>query len=420
VNEFRIAFRQHLRQPRYALAVVFSLGVTVGATTAVFSVVNAMVIRGLPFDSPQRLMWIASVRPDNPDAPFSLPEFMDYRRRTHTLPGLAAYANWNVSLAEDGITEKLTGARMSAGAFDVLRLSPAAGRLLIESDDRPDAPRAVVLSYRLWQRQFGGTPDAVGKTARINGESYLIVGVLPRHFPIPLLDIDAVTALAPDRDPLRHVRNSVNFLRLIGRLTPESDASRAQAELTGICRSLRQQFPVEYARKESVRVSRLQEALVGDFRRSMLLLFGAVVVVLATALANLLSFTLVRANGRRTELSIRIAMGASRFQLTRQLAAEAAVLAVAVAAIGLLIASQGIAAAVRWAPASIPRLGEVNVDISVVLFAAFETVLVAALLTAAPLGAVARLRAADALRAATRGGIGDRWNHRFRNAMVVA
>jgi len=420
VTEFRIALRQCVRQFGFALTVVCTLGVTIGATTAVFSVVNTVLIRALPFAAPERLVWIASVRPDNPRAPFSLPEFMDYRSQSRTLAGVAAYANWNVSLAEDGIAEKLTGARMSANAFDVLGVSAAAGRLLNDSDDRADAPLVVVLSHRLWERQFGGNADVVGKTARINGESYLIVGVLPRQFPIPLLDIDAVAALTPDRDPLRHVRNSVNFLRVFGRLNPGMSANQAQAELTAICRSLRQQFPVEYARKEAVNVTALREALVGDFRQSMLLLFGAVVVVLATAAANLISLALVRANGRRQELSIRIALGGSRLRLARQLMVEALLLAVVGSGLGCLIASQAIAAVTRWAPASIPRLGELSLDNTVALFVAAVAVLVTALLTAAPFGVTACIGAADALRLASRGTIGDRWNYRVRNAMVVA
>ncbi len=138
------------------MTVVCTLALAVGATTAVFSVVNTVLVRALPFASPDRLVWVASVRPDNPGAPFTLPEFMDYRSRTRTLSGLAAYANWSASLAGDGITERLTGARMSANAFDVLGVMPAAGRLLNDSDDRADAPRVVLLSNRLWQRRYGG------------------------------------------------------------------------------------------------------------------------------------------------------------------------------------------------------------------------------------------------------------------------
>ena len=420
MNELRIAIRQHLRQLPFALTVVVTLGVSIGATTAVFSVVDAVLLRALPFAASERLVWIASVRPDNPNAPFSLPEFTDYRSHTHTLAGLAAYANWNVSLVEDQGTEKLTGARMSANAFDVLGISPVAGRLLLDSDDKPDAPLAVVLSYRLWQRQFGGTAEAIGKTARINGESYVVIGVLPKRFPIPLLDIDAVTALAPDRDPLRNVRNSVNFLRFFGRLGSDTEASQAQSELTAICASLRQQFPAEYARKEAVKVIPLLEALVADFRQSMLVLFGAVIVVLAAALANLMSLALVRANGRWPELSIRVAMGASRLRLARQLAIEASLLAISGALLGWSVTAQVIAATKRIAPPSIRRLNEVELDFSVALFVAAITVAATVLLTATPLGAIARLRASDALRSATRGAIGDRWNRRVRHVMVIA
>jgi putative ABC transport system permease protein len=420
VSDLRIALRRHVRQPGYAATVVGTLALTVGATTAVFSVVSTVLVRALPFASPERLVWIASVRPDNPSAPFSLPEFMDYRSRTRTLSGLAAYANWSASMAGDGVTERLQGARMSANAFDVLGVSPAAGRLLHESDDRPDAPPVVVLSHRLWQRRHGGSPDVLGKAVRINGEPFLVVGVLPAQFPLPLRDLDVVTPLAPDRDPLRHARNSVNFLRVFGRLSPGLDAAQAQSELTAICRSLRQQFPVEYARKEAVGTLPLHEALVGDHRQSMLLLLGAVLVVLAAALSNLVSLAIVRANGRRAELSMRVALGASRRQITRQLAVEASLLAGAGSGLGWLLAAPAVGAVMRWAPALVPRLGEVSLDAMVAVFVTAVTALVTALLTAAPLGVIGATPAGDALRGAGRGAIGDRWNRRVRNAMVVA
>jgi putative ABC transport system permease protein len=418
VNEFRIALRQHLRQRGFASTVVFTLALTIGATTAVFSVVNTVLVRALPFASPDRLVWIASVRPDNPSAPFSLPEFMDYRSQTRTLSGLSAYANWSASLAGDGVTERLQGARLSANAFDVLGLSPAVGRLLNDRDDRADAPQVVILSYRLWQRQYGGAADVVGKTARINGEPFVMVGVMPAQFPL-LPGVDVVTPLVPDRDPLRHVRGSVNFLRVFGRLNPGSDAGQAQSELTTICRSLRQQFPVEYARKDAVKTVPLHEVLVGDYRQSMVALMAAVIVVLAAALANLVSLSLVRANGRRPELSMRIAIGASRFHLVRQLTVEALLLAVFGSGLGCVVAIEAIDVATMWAPVSIPRLGEVSADRTVVFFVIVVTAIVTALLTIAPLGAIPRARAGDAFRP-SRGAIGDRWSHRVRNVLVVA
>jgi putative ABC transport system permease protein len=418
-NELRAALRPHRRRPGYALTVVGTLAVAVGATTAVFSVVHAVLLRALPFASSDRLVWVASVRADNPSAPFTLPEFMDYRSQARTLSGLAAYAYWGASLAGDGVTERLTGARMSANAFDVLGVGPAAGRLLVEDDDRPDAPAVVVLSFRLWQRRFGGSALAVGRTVRINGESYVIAGVLPPQFPWPLRDLDLVTPLAPERDPLRHARGSVNFLRFFGRLGPSTPAAQAQAELTAICASLRRQFPAEYARKEAVRVIPLREALVGDHRQSMLLLLGAVAVVLAAALANLASLALVRASGRRGELSLRIALGASGGHLVRQLGLEALPLAALGCGLGGALAVPLTAAAMRWAPPSTPRLGEVRVDGTVIAVVVALTLAVTAILASAPLAVTARTRAGDALRPAGRGALGDRWSHRLRNAMVL-
>jgi predicted permease len=419
LNDLRVAIRQHLRQPGYAVTVICTLGLGIGATAAVFTVVDGVLVRALPYAAPDRLVWVASVRPDNANAPFSLAEFMDYRSRTERLSGLSAYGNWSASLAGDYATDRLQGARVSANTFDLLGSAPIAGRLLHESDDGPEAPPVVVISHRLWQRLFGGAFDIIGRPVRINAESFTVVGVLPPGFVLPILrDIDVVTTLNPEGHPLRHVRNSVNFLRFIGRLGPGTTVE-AHAELTGIASALRQQWPEEYARKEAARVVSLHEVLIGDYRQSMLLLLVAVVIVLATALANLMSLALVRANGRTAELTVRTALGASRRLLARQLAAEAALLAVSGSVLGLLVAQQAIALALQWAPTSIPRLTEVGFDGRTVMFIAAIAALVTALLTLAPLGTAVRARARDALRLATRGAIGDRWNLRVRNTMVV-
>jgi predicted permease len=418
-KDFSVAIRQFRRQPGFACAVVSTLGLAIGANIAVFSVVNAVLFRALPFTAPERLVWIMSVRPDNPAAPFTLPEYMDYRSRTRTLSGIAAYANWRASLAGDNITEGLQGARISANAFDILGLTPATGRLLRESDDRPGAPKVAVLSYRLWQRRFGGAAGAAGMSIRLNGESFAIAGILPPHFPLPLRDVDVFVPLVPDRDPTRYLRNSANFLRFFGRLNTGSSSEQAQAELTAICRSLRLQFPVEYARKDAVRTVALHEALIGDYRQSMLLLLGAVLVVLGTALANLVSLVLVRANGRRAELSMRVALGAPRLHLVRLLMVESMLLAMTGSGLGWMLATWAISIAVPWAPSSIPRLGEVSVDGKALGYLALIAMAATALLTVAPLGAVLRARAGDVLRMAGRGSVGDRWSGRVRQALVI-
>lgn len=419
LSDVRVALRQCRRQPGFALAVVATLSMAIAANVSMFAVVNAVLLRGLPYDEPERLVWITSVRVDNQNAPFSLPEFMDYREQTRTLSGIAAYANWSASIARDTGTERLQGARMSANSFDVLGLSAAAGRLLQQSDDRAEAPRVAILSYRLWQREFGGASGVVGSSLRINGESFEVVGVLPPHFPLPLREIDVVVPLAPDRDPLRHVRTSVNFLRVFGRLNKNTTAQQVQQELNGICHALRQQFPVEYARKTGVRTIALHETLVGDYRQVMLFLLGAVVVVLATALANLLSLVLVRTNDRRSELTIRLALGGSRIRLLRQLSVEALLLTSAGTAVGLVFGMWLTRAAAPWIPASIPRIGEVGFDKYVLLFTVTLSIAVGLLLSVAPVASLAAVRAADTLRLASRGAVGDRWQQYVRNALVV-
>ena len=418
-KDFAVAVRQFRRQPGFALAVVSTLALAIGANIAIFSVVNAVLFRALPFQSPERLVWITSARPDNPIAPFSLPEFMDYRSQTSTLSGLAAYAYWRANFAGTDMNEGLQGARISANAFDLLGVRPAAGRLLRESDDRPDAPKVVVLSYQLWQRRFSGATGAVGSSIRLNGEAFGIAGVLPPHFPLPLRDVEVFVPLVPDLDRYRYVRSSTNFLRFIGRVNPGVSRDQVQAELTTICRSLRQQFPIEYARKQAVQAVDLHEAMIGDYRQSMLLLFGAVLVVLGTALANLVSLVLVRANSRRAELAIRVAIGASRLHLTRQLLIESLLLALIGSGLGWMLANLFVSMAVHWAPSSIPRLTEVSVDGGVLSFAALITGVATALLTIASLTAVMREQAGDVLRS-SRGSLGDRWSVRVRQALVVA
>jgi putative ABC transport system permease protein len=418
-SDFVLTVRQFRRQPSFALAVVFTLALTIGANIAVFSIVNAVLLRALPFRDPERLFWIVSVRPDNPIAPFTVPEFMDYRSQTRTLSGLAAYAYWRANFTGTDVNEGLQGARVSANLFDLLGVTPVAGRLLSDSDDRSDAPRVVVLSYQIWQRRFSGTPGIVGTTLRLNGESFLVVGVLPLHFPLPLRDVEVFVPLLPDRDPYRYVRSSTNFLRFIGRLNPGVSKEQAQAELTTICRSLRQQFPIEYARKQAVRTVDLREALIGDYRQSMLLSFAAVLVVLGTALANLVSLVLVRANARRFELSIRVAIGASRLHLLRQMLIESLALVLAGSGLGWMLAKWMISSVVHYAPDSIPRLMEVSVDGRVFGFAVLTAGIATVLLTLASLGVVLRAQAGDALRS-SRGSVGDRWNGRVRQALVVA
>src|SRR5262245_59573169 len=419
VREARVALRSLAERPLFPLSIVATLAVTIGVNLAMFSVVDGILLRALPYASPERLVWMASATPDKSNAPFSLPEFMDYREQTRTLSGLVAYTGWTASLVGDGVSQRLQGARMSADAFDVLGARPSVGRLLHAADDRADAPPVAVLSRRLWLREFGGREDVVGRSVRINGETRDIVGVLPAFMPLPLRDIDVVVPLCPDRDPLRHERGSVNLLRLVGRLRPNVSLERAGSELTTIARALRRQFPTQYARKDGVRLVPLREAITGGYRGVLLLLLGSVVVVQGTALANLLALMLVRATSRRAEFPVRAALGGTRFQIAGRAAIESLVLAVAGTSLGCLVASWILGAVVRWAPASVPRISEAALTARTLGLAAAMMVASAALLAAATVSVAGRAQAHDALRLTGRGAVSDRWSNRIRSLMVT-
>src|SRR5262249_13243623 len=263
-SEIRQAFRQLRRRPLASLAVILTLALGIAATTRIFSLVNAVLLRPLPFDHAGRLVWIASVRPERTEGPFSLPEFLDYREATRSLDQLVAYAPWAANLTGMGYAKRLQGLRMSANAFLAFGVRPARGRLLIPADEQPGAPRVAVLGYDVWRSQFGSDEALVGQPLRRNGEPYVVVGILPAVFPLPQRDVEVVVPLAAEQDPSREVRSSASFLRFVGRLRPELEARAAARELDGIAAGLRQRFPVEYARKLGVRVSPLQDELVGE------------------------------------------------------------------------------------------------------------------------------------------------------------
>lgn len=408
------------KAPGFALAVISTLALAIGANTSVFSVVNAVLIRALPYDEPDRLIWIASIdSPGRTDGPFSLPEFLDYRDQTRTLDALLAYASLSAIVTGVGPAERLQGMRLSAGAFEVFGVNPAAGRLLVQADDEADAARVAVLGYGLWQRRFGGDPRSIGRTMTLNGEPHEIVGVLPRDFSLPLRDIELVVPLAPQRDPLQSVRSSVNFLRLIGQLAPKTTMDQARDELTTISQQLRQQFPDAYATKLGVAMTPLHDQLVTNYRRSLWLLLGGVLLVLAVAAANLVNLLLARALARRREIGIRVALGASGWAIARQLLMEASLLCGAGGIAGMLLAYWGLEVLVGIGPADLPRLQETSLDWRVLAYATSLSVGTAMALTLIPLWHLRRDRSHPQFDP-VRDGMPEVRSAGLRNAVVVS
>src|SRR5512143_1231173 len=248
----RHAVRSLGRSPLTSGFIVATLSVCLAAVAVVYALTDVVLVRGLPFDRPDQLLWVGSLRAGGAEGPFSLPEFMDLREEVHSAR-LGGYASWSAILEGPAGAERVQGLRMTGDALTILGATPALGRTLTLEDDAPGAPRVVLLGHAYWRRAFAGDPAVVGRTLPINGEQFRVVGVLPRFFPLPVRDVELVTAFDPESDPRRNARGSVNFVRIIGRLESSATVGAAERELNRVAASLRQRFPTEYAAKAGVR-----------------------------------------------------------------------------------------------------------------------------------------------------------------------
>jgi len=368
------AIRLHLRRPAFALAAVAVLALAIGAATAVFSLVRAVLLRELPFADPDRLVWMYNARTERDRAPFSIPDLDDYRASNGTLAGLAAFTNWTANLTGPGDAERLEGTRVSGEFFDLLGARPLLGRA-IERRDEAGAERVVVLTYGLWRRRFGADPAIVGRPILLNGAAFRVAGVMPSGFVFPFRDAELAAALPLRGDPRRSDRGA-NFLRVVARLKPGVAIAQAKADLDATARRLQQQFPIDDARKTGVNLYPLHAEIVSDYRQMLWTLFAAVVVLVAIGCGNLANLLLVRASARSGELALRASLGASRGRLARQLVVEAGVLAVAGASLGVLVAQGAVDAWRAFGPPGFPRLDQLRVDGQVLAFAAAVCALV--------------------------------------------
>ena len=417
-QDLRYALRRLALSPGFTLLALVTLALGIGANTALYSVVYAVLLKPLPFSEPERLYWVYSRHTSTDRYPFSLPEFCDYRDRTRTLEGFAGFTNWSGNLGGDEHTERIPGLRVSANLFELLGVAAALGRTLGPADDIPGNEKVVVLSHGLWQRRFGGDPKVVGRPLTLNGESFTVVGVMAPEFLFPIRDIDLAIPLAPDQDPWRYDRESTNFVRVIARARAGTSREQVTAELDGIGRRLQEEFPGSYARKKGVLVAPYREELTRSFSGALWMLAAAVALLLLIACANLANLMLVRATARRQELAIRRALGARPGLLVRQLLLESGLLALGGALVGVLLACWAVPLLVAMSPTAMPRAREIGVNVPVLLFA-----ITAALLAGIGFGLAPALRAVRVdpnkdLKAESRGGSGDR--SRARGLIVVA
>ena len=418
VGDIRYAVRGMAAKRAFSSVVLATLALGIGANVAIFSVVNGVLLRPLPYPGVERVVQVAH---RTPHSSVSEPEFVDYRDGTTSFERLAAFVTAAATLTGDGEPERITVGRVSDGFFSILNVPPTIGRTFVpEEDRRHGAPRrAAVLSHGLWTRRFGGDPSIIGREIRINGVAFTVVGVMPHRFAIPSPETALWTPMRLNYDSL-WTRNN-HYLVLIGRLAPGATPAAAEGEMNTLAKQWVRDYPEFYDAKSPLiaSVTPLRDAIMGRTRPYLLALLGAVGFVLLIACVNVASLLLARGEARRKELAIRTALGASRSRLVRQSLTESVTYAVVGGALGIALGWWGERALRALAPTSIPRLDEVSVDGWVLAFAVCITTLTGVLFGLLPAVRGSRGDAAGSLReggkTSSQGGIG-----RARGALVVA
>jgi len=412
----RYSVRSLRKTPAFTFGAIVTIALTVGATTAIFSVVYAVLLRQLPFRDVERVFWVWSDQPGRDRTPFNVPDFIDYRDGTTALEGLAGFFAYGASLTDEAAGERVQGLRATGNLFDVLGARPRIGRLLQPADESPGADHVVVLTERFWLRRFGGDSGIVGEPIRLNGEDHVVVGVLTGDFVTPVRDVEFVIPFSPDYDPRRGARNSFNFIIGAGRIRQGVSPQQASSELGNIARRLQERFPVENARKRGVQIVSVIDGVSGPFRVALLTIFAAVDAVLLIACANLANLMLTRAAGRRRDIALQFALGASRSAVVRHCLVEALILGLVGGAAGVLVATWGISGLVTLAPTDLPRVSEVRVDLPVLVFSLLVSLLTSVLFGVVPALVSARVDVREALQGSGRSATAG-WR-RLRGALV--
>lgn len=405
--DLRSSLRGLRKRPGFTVVVLATLALGIGANTAIFTVLHAVLLRPLPFPHPEELvqLWPSAPARSEPRSAFSIPDFEDWASRTRTLEhaGLYSTTPGDVVLREgggpgEGGAEEIDTGWVSSGFFPTLGVSPALGRVPTAEDER-STPFVVVLSDRFWRARLGADPNVIGRTLNLDDHPYEVVGVMPREFsfPDPEVELWALFAVIPEQEiPLR--LRPVRLLAAVGRLADGVSVEQAEAELTGIAKALADEYPDTNEGLEAAVVVPLREAIVGDVRSTLVVLLAAVGFILLIACANMANLMLVRGAGRVRELAIRNALGSGRGRLARLVLGESLVLALAGGALGLVFASWGTRWLVSRAAAFLPRAEEVQPDASVLLFTLAVSVLTGLLFGVAPALRTGRVDAITALR----------------------
>jgi predicted permease len=433
-NEIRFAVRRLMKSPAFVGIAVLTLALAIGANTAVFSLVNALLIRPLPYrDAGRLILLVQHFKAQNLERiPVSPPEFVDYEQHNQGFENLGAFGYANLNLAAGDKPERVPGARLTAGIFPALGVQPVSGRTFSAEECTSGRDDVVVISERLWQRKFNRDPRIVGSKMELNGKAFTVVGVMPRNFdfPLQLFNLGAGGQFGERADiwqPLVFTdkemgqRGSRSYF-ILGRLKAGSSVASAQAEIETVSAQMRREHTNNYSQDNSfgADVLPLQELSVASMRPALLILLGAVALVLLIACANLTTMLLARAAATEREMAIRVALGASPFQVLKQVLTESVILALLGGGAGVLLAVWGVDLLKAIGAQTVPRLHEVNIDLRVLL-----TTLAIAVATGIIFGIVPGLTSAkpeltESLKEGGRGSTAGRRRNRLRNGLVVA
>jgi predicted permease len=412
-RDIRHAARGLWRSPGFSLAVILTLALGIGSNTAVFSVVDQLLLRPLPYPDGDQLVMVEESVGANPHADVSPANWLDWQRESRTFRRFAAWRSWSFTLTGTGEPRRLNSQQVSSEFFPLLGVAPLLGRTISDEDDRPNGPRVAVLSYRAWQNELGGDPSAIGRTVQLDDRAYEIVGVMPPGFRFVQQDVDLWTASQLDRTrPWRETEGRV--IEVVGRLAGEATIDTARSEMEGIARRLAAMYT--FNKSTSVTVTPLREVLTGQVRTSVLVLFAGVGVMLAIASFNVANMLLARAASRQREIAIRASLGAGRWAISRSVLVESLLLAGAGGVLGLALARGSLNALLAVAPTNLLGVSELFIDRRVLIYAFGLSLATGAVAGLAPTILFSRRSMADALR--TRG---SKVGHapRVRQALVV-
>jgi predicted permease len=432
LNDIRYGLRQLIKHPAFTIIAILTLALGIGANTAIFSVVNAVLLKPLPFPEPDQLIAVGMTDLRAKDQTvlnsISYPDFFDFRDQNRTLTSIAVYRDRSFALsAEEGATS-LRGQKVSGEFFDVLGIKPQIGRAFTRADEQAGGGPAgftVIISNEFWQQHYGADPNVVGRTITLDRRPYTIAGVMPAGFQFPIQNdpVDLYVTIADDAsnpdgsEPQTKNRGS-HSLRGVARLKPGATAAQADADLVAIAAALTKQYP-DTNTNFGVAAKPLREDMVGDVRTALYILFGAVVCVLLIANANVANLLLARASARGKEIALRAAMGASRVRIIRQLLTESVLLAGLGGIFGLVLAQLGTEALIKTVPQNIPRIADIQLDATVLIFT-----LVVSLATGVVFGVVPAWQAShvdlnSSLKSGSRTGSAGERKGRVRNALII-